>query len=57
MKEVIERAQEVLHGNQIKPIVHAVLATWTQLIFFFFVCFFSPHWHLLDSDAVFIDTQ
>lgn len=31
MKEVIERAQEVLHGNQIKAF--AVLATWAQLIF------------------------
>lgn len=48
MKEVIERAQEVLHGSQIRAIVHAVLSTWTQLIF---------HWHLLDSDAVFIDTH
>lgn len=33
MKEVIERVQEVLHGNQIKAIAHAVLTTWAQLIY------------------------
>lgn len=33
MREVIEHAQEVLHGSQIKAIAHAVHATWARHIY------------------------